>query len=136
MLEKRKGIPSFKGKYVSKHNEMFRYDSLSELAMMLYLDNVATNVLKWHKNTKLRIPYVYEGKERKYIPDFIVEFKEVTKIIEIKGSDDKPELRYKIMAGNKYCLEHNIQYELIAWDKVKTLVDWTSVKTYHNINNK
>ena len=68
MLEKRKGIPSLKGYCLSKSGDKFHYDSLSELAAMIYYDK---NNYKWIKNTKLRIPYTYNGVKRNYIPDFI-----------------------------------------------------------------
>ena len=125
MLEKRKGIPSLKGYYTAKSGEVFHYDSLSELAVMMYYDE---RNYEWYKNTKLRIPYTFEGVERKYIPDFIVGGE---LIVEIKGSKDKPELVSKIKAARNYCLQHNATFELIDWEKVKTLVDWNKVKEYH-----
>lgn len=135
MLEKRKGIPSKKGYYVAKNGEKYHYDSMTELAMMLYLDE---NNVKWHKNTSLRIPYLFEGKTRKYIPDFIVEF-ECTIcpkiIVEIKGSNDKPELPFKCEAAKKYCEENGMEFELIAYDEIRKRVDWTKVQNYHNNNN-
>lgn len=125
-LEKRKGIPSSKGYYTAKSGVTFRYDSMSELAMMMHLDEIGAD---WIKNTKLRIPYLFEGKERNYIPDFIID--SIT-ISEIKGSNDKPELPFKVKAAIEYCKKHGLVYELITYDKVKSFIDWNLVREYHN----
>jgi len=62
-LQKNKGIPSKKGYYTSTiSNNIFRYDSMTELAAMMIFDREKRN---WIKNTKLRIPYIFEGKKRK-----------------------------------------------------------------------
>ena len=130
MLEKRKGIPSCKGYYLAKSGTKYHYDSMSELAMMMYLDK---SDLSWQKNTKLRIPYVFEGKSRKYIPDFIILGNEYSPaiILEIKGSNDKPELPFKCEAAEKYCKEKSMFFELIAYDKVREMVNWEEVRAYH-----
>jgi len=135
MLEKRKGIPSLKGYYTTQSGEKFHYDSMTELAVMMYLDGSGWN---WRKNTKLRIPYLFEGKERKYIPDFIIEPNKICPgyIMEIKGSNDKPELPYKCEAAKIYCLQHGMKFMLVPYDKVKKLVNWDKVKEYHYQHNK
>jgi len=130
MLEKRKGIPSCKGYYLANSGVTYHYDSMSELAMMMHLDKIKAY---WIKNTKLRIPYIFEGKERKYIPDFIIDG--IT-ISEIKGSNDKPELPFKVRAAVKYCRENGLLYELIPWDKIKTFIDWEIVRAYHKEHEK
>ena len=130
-LQKRKGITSYKGYYKSKiSNSIFHYDSMTELAMMIYYDNSNIN---WIKNTKLRIPYIFENKKRNYIPDFILSN---VKIIEIKGSNDKPELPFKCDAAINYCQNNNMVFELISYDDVKKLIDWNIVKTYHFNDSK
>lgn len=132
MLEKRKGIPSLKGYYTSKYGTMFHYDSMTELAMMMHFDSMS---LDWIKNTKLRISYIFEGKSRKYIPDFIVEGDKYEAlgpfVYEIKGSNDKPELPFKIQAARIYCKENNMNFVLISYAEVKKLVDWSKVREYH-----
>lgn len=141
MLEKRKGIPSLKGYYTAKSGEVFHYDSMTELAMMMYFDRMIGDNSKWCKNTKLRIPYKFEGKDRKYIPDFIVstlygnEFVPFM-IYEIKGSNDKPELPFKCEAAEKYCREHDIEFVLLPYSQVRVMVDWLKVKEYHYANVK
>jgi hypothetical protein len=129
-LEKRKGIPAKKGYYIKKTGERIRYDSMTELAMMMYLDTGGT---EWKKNTTLRIPYEFEGKQRKYIPDFILEADKFTPavIIEIKGSNDKPELPYKIEAAYEYCKHNRMMFSLMPYDEVRKLIDWKLVQEYH-----
>jgi hypothetical protein len=132
MLEKRKGIPSLKGYYTAKSGEVFHYDSMSELAMMMHLDE---HRMKWHKNSKLRISYIFEGKARKYIPDFLItgtwyaDFDPF--VLEIKGSNDKPELPFKCEAAEKYCKENKMLFLVISYYDLKQLVDWNKVKEYH-----
>jgi hypothetical protein len=131
-LEKRKGIPSLKGYYIAKSGEKFRYDSMSELAIMMHLDN---KKMKWIKNTKLRIPYLFENKNRNYIPDFIVNYIDFpSMIMEIKGSNDKPELPLKFEAAKKYCKENNMTFVVVSYKDVKELIDWNKVKEYHYKN--
>jgi len=135
MLEKRKGIPAKKGYYVTKNGIRYRYDSMTELAMMMYLDNGG---LGWVKNTKLRIPYIFEGKQRKYISDFILDpFGRLIPgaILEIKGSNDKPELPFKIEAAEQYCKNNGLSYLLMPYDEVRKLVNWKDVQEYHNKHN-
>jgi hypothetical protein len=128
-LQKRKGIPSCKGYYISKVSDIrYHYDSMTELASMMIFDR---KELKWIKNTKLRISYVFEKKQRKYIPDFIIDNHI---IIEIKGSNDKPELPFKIEAARKYCMMNNMSYELISYDEIKQQIDWNIPKKYHYDN--
>lgn len=127
-LQRRKGIPSIKGYYLAKSGKRFHYDSMTELAEMLILDK---NNQKWIKNTSLRIPYIFESKNRKYIPDFIVN---ENLILEIKGSNDKPELPYKCEAAIKYCKENNMKFKLISYDEIKKSIDWSEVRKYHNEN--
>lgn len=130
MLEKRKGIPAKKGYYIDKKGERVRYDSMTELAMMMWFDETGR---PWRKNAKLRIPYVFEGKQRNYIPDFIKEAEpfEEGYILEIKGSNDKPELPFKIKAAEKYCKEQGIEFRLLSYDAVRILIDWKLVQEYH-----
>jgi len=129
MLEKRKGIPSCKGYYDSKSGIKYHYDSMTELAMMMYMDD---NDLKWEKNTKFRIPYLFEGKQRNYIPDFFIDEVDRRIILEIKGSDDKPELPFKCKAAKKYCEENEMYFQLMPYALVRELVNWNKVKEYHN----
>ena len=135
MLEKRKGIPSCKGYYTSKIGKIFHYDSMTELALMMHMDEFNG---KWEKNINLKIPYLFENKQRKYIPDFIIEsskfFNEC--ILEIKGSNDKPELPFKCEAAEKYCKEHNLSFVLLSYENVRNLVDWNKVKEYHYQYNR
>jgi hypothetical protein len=131
MLEKRKGIPSLKGYYKSNIGRVFRYDSMTELAMMMHFDSMS---FIWQKNTALRIPYLFEGKIRHYIPDFIVKERDRTSIIEIKGSNDKPELPFKCKAAEDYCKENNMRFALVPYLEVKALVDWNKVREYHYTN--
>jgi hypothetical protein len=133
MLEKRKGIPSYKGYYTAKSKTTFRYDSMCELAVMMYLDKCNFG---WEKNTTLRIPYVFEGKNRNYIPDFVIDGNEFfpALILEIKGSNDKPELPFKSEAAEKYCKENNMSFSLLPYARVRRLINWNKVQEYHNKN--
>jgi len=130
MLEKSKGIPSAKGYYVAGSGERFRYDSMTELAMMMHLD---TCDVAWRKNTRLRIPYVFEGTERNYVPDFLVDGNRYLPplIMEIKGREE-PEVESKSEAAKEYCRKNGMSYSLVPYANVRKLVDWDEVKRYHD----
>ena len=130
MLEKRKGIPAKKGYFTTKSTQVVRYDSMTELAMMMYFE---TTPLRWQKNTKLRIPYVFEGKNRNYIPDFIITARKdaPAQLLEIKGSNDKPELPFKCAAAEEYCKKCGMEFKLIPYDEVRNFIDWKLVQEYH-----
>jgi len=127
-LQKYRGIPSCKGNYISKSGEIFRYDSMTELATMMILDR---NEKQWKKNTKIRIPYVFENKNRKYIPDFLVL---PNLIIEIKGSNDKPEIEAKCKAAVEFCKKLGLVYAFIPYDVIRNDINWNLVKEYHSKN--
>ena len=65
-------------------------DSSYELEYAKWLDK---NKIKWIKN-KIKFPYIFEGKERYYIPDFYLP--DTDEYIEIKGfKTDKDDAKWK-----------------------------------------
>ena len=130
VLSARKGIPAHKGYYVANNGAKYRYDSMTELALMLIFDK---NEDVWRKNISLKIPYEYEGKHRSYIPDFILGEDEKV-VIEVKGSMDRPEVPTKFAAAEKWCEEHGKTFKLVSYENIRELIDWQDVKTYHMDN--
>jgi len=130
VLSARKGIPAHKGYYVANSGIKFRYDSMTELALMLIFDK---NNDTWRKNVVVRIPYTYDGKARNYIPDFILGSDEKI-VIEVKGSMDKPEIPTKFAAAEEWCKDRGKTFKLISYEDIKKLIDWADVRTYHMSN--
>lgn len=73
------------GVYISKKNEEFIYSSSYELdSMILFDDNEC--IFNWTNKHGIRIKYYYNGLNRNYVPDFLVDFKNgKSYIIEMKG---------------------------------------------------
>jgi len=130
VLSARKGIPAHKGYYVANDGIKFRYDSMTELALMLIFDR---NEDVWKKNISVKIPYEYEGKNRNYIPDFILGADEKV-VIEVKGSMDRPEIPTKFAAAEKWCEERGKTFKLVSYEDIRELIDWKDVRTYHMDN--
>jgi len=57
-------------------------------------------------------------------------------IIEVKGSNDKPELPFKIESAKEYCKKNNKEFQLISYDEILNKIDWKYVRQYHNERNK
>lgn len=73
------------GEYNSKNSETFLYASSYELKAMELFDN-SDNVKTWTNKHGIRIKYHYNGLNRHYVPDFLVEFNNgISYIIEMKG---------------------------------------------------
>lgn len=97
-----------------------RYDSGLELQMMRLLE-ADPAVAKWQKNHGISIPWIDEnGRERKYRPDFLVEYTDGRKkIIEVKGADmmDSPSVLRKRSAAQEWCRRRGLEYELTTKDQ-------------------
>jgi predicted nuclease of restriction endonuclease-like RecB superfamily len=131
-LQKSKGIPSSRGYYVNNNNIRYYYQSATELAIMILLDAANKD---WEKNTKLKIPYTLNNKQRNYIPDFIIKENKKTIILEIKGNFCE-DLEAKMEALKAYCEANKYEYSFINYVAVRALIDWNKVKEYHNTHNK
>jgi len=88
-------------------NIFFR--SLRELSYMIYLDESDSN---WESAERIKIKYVnWDGKERTYSPDFLVNKKYLIEIKPIKLHKSKI-VKLKKEAACKYCEENNLIYQL------------------------
>lgn len=96
-------------------NNYFR--SLRELCYMIHLD---MNNINWTTGEKISIPYEFYGK-RTYRPDFIID----NQMIEIKPIKlhKSPSIMAKKQAGEAYCKQHNMSYQLIDWPIDNDLID-------------
>lgn len=86
-----------------------RFDSSWELSFILYCVN---NDIKINR-CNINIPYKYDGKDKIYIPDFIIDNKY---IIEIKGKLDEVS-KIKMQSAKKYLKGNNMDYEYILLTK-------------------
>lgn len=103
-----------RGIYEPKKSEgICRYKSSYELLLMNELDNLDI-VLNWSYE-KCSIPYIDQNKQRRYIPDFIVNLTTNLKfMIEVKPKKLHGRNLLKIEAGNLYCQENNMKY--VLWE--------------------
>ena len=92
-----------------------RYDSDLERRMMVRLDS-DPEVKKWMKRHGITIPWI-DGQrhQRRYVPDFIVEYVDCRKIIiEVKDPSriDSNDVQRKRKAAEMWCKQRNMEYEI------------------------
>lgn len=89
------------------------YASGFELAIMEKL-NDDTTVEFWTKKHKITIDYEYEGKNRKYLPDFYIKYKNGSIVIlEAKGIIyDQGQVDKKIIAATEFCQQNGYTYQI------------------------
>lgn len=99
------------------------FRSLRELSYMIQLD---CDCKKWTANLGLRIPYIFNGRDRTYTPDFFVE----NTYIEIKPKrlQKTPLVLAKIKAIKKYCKINKLKFKIIDYP-----IDILAIR--QNINN-
>jgi hypothetical protein len=96
------------------------FRSINELSYMINV--IERFKLNWvtGESRKYMIPYVnWEGKERNYFPDFIINDKY---IVECKPKRlwKTPNVKFKSEAAIKYCEKHNMIYKLVCCRKITT----------------
>lgn len=105
------------------YNDFF-FRSLKELSYIIL--ELEKKKLKWKTAEKIKIQYVdWNGKERTYRPDFIVN---ENKIIEVKPIKlhVSPLVKLKCDAASKYCFENNLTFQIVdtkmlSFDEIKEL---------------
>lgn len=125
------------GTYKSKISGVLEsYDSHWELIRMKILDD-DPGVINWTKLHKIKITYKDNngtGKQRNYIPDFLIQYKEQTVLEEIKGfAFDNATVDSKSAAATAYCNDNNIIYRFIDKTSFCKLVKDTYGKTVRSV---
>ncbi len=108
-----------RGWYTSdKTNEKMFYRSSYELIVMKYFDT--NQDIVYYKYEPFVIHY---GIGKRYLPDFLVYYKDKKVLLEVKNNwnKDLPETREKAEAARSYCKEKGWEFELWAKDKVLSL---------------
>ena len=124
-MPKRRRRGYHRGNYVSqKSGETFSYRSGWEEKYMSWLDS-KEDVLSW-RHEPFSISYIsniQSGKTRKYHPDFIVEYRDRTELIEIKPSKKVNQriVQKKINAAQEWCLSHGFSFKVITEIDLKEL---------------
>lgn len=108
------------------------FRSLLELSFMI--NYIEKNDFKWETGelAKYNIPYLnWEGKEKSYFSDFILEN---SRMIEIKPSNLKnsKDVLTKKQAAEIWCKEHNFTYELIESNSFDKLTE-EEIKNLHDL---
>jgi hypothetical protein len=112
----------FKGKYIPKNPEKYTgnikqiiYRSSWERLFMVYCDK-KENILEW-SSEEVKIPYMHEGKNRTYYPDFWVLMLNkndnyVEKLVEIKPHHQRTMKvnKAKWSAATKYCQDNKMEF--------------------------
>lgn len=108
-----------KGSYTTKDNRVIHFDSGLELEYMKILDN-HPKVVTWERPI-FSIPYMFEGKEHDYYPDFLVVFKDGhLELQETKGSEIEKDFA-KYSYAQKWADENRMNYVVLYRKDIETL---------------
>ena len=116
-----------RGYYFNNKNKVDeQYHSSWEKQRMIELDG-DENVIYWTKKHSFIIKYEHNGKTKRYVPDFYIEYKNGDKAIEeVKGFiDDKEVFSLKYRQCKIFCENNNIKYVvnfMKNYDKYKDLI--------------
>lgn len=122
--------------YSSKMNEMFRYDSLIELLRMKMLD-FDTDVITWTKRHGIRIPYVLDGQNKLYIPDFLIKKNNGNQILEeLKGYEEETKKQAKFEALKNYCNSYGIIDKILSYNDMSELCQNYFGKSIYTLRKK
>jgi hypothetical protein len=99
------------GHYVNKFGNVEYYRSSYELKRMKELDN-DTNVATWTTRHNIKIPYIFNGLQKNYIPDFKIEYISKKIVIEeVKGYiNDKDMYDAKVKAAQQWAKINGCMY--------------------------
>lgn len=103
-----------RGYYISKKTKVKEfYHSSYEYTRMKELDD-DSSVKSWTKKHKIKIPYQFEGLEKTYIPDFLIEYSTGEFVLEeVKGYViDKRKYDLKCSVANVFCKNNNMSYRV------------------------
>ncbi|MCM3410213.1 TnsA endonuclease N-terminal domain-containing protein [Metabacillus litoralis] len=107
---------STRGKHnSSKMFKMIPWESTLERDFIKLLDFDPTVIS--FQSQPIRIDYLFQGKERKYYPDFLVKKNDYKNYIyEVKALNKTNEERniVKFQVGRRYCLENNMKYVIVT----------------------
>lgn len=103
-----------RGYYKSKKSDIEEYfhSSWEEKLMELLDDDL--NVISWTKKHNIVIKYKHDGIFKSYLPDFLIEYLDGSKVIEeVKGYIENIEVfKLKKIACEKFCLENGFKYKI------------------------
>ena len=112
---------SFWGSQKSKIQ--FHADSILELARMIELDN-DTTIVSWTKLHGIRIPYMFDGTNHNYIPDFLLQDINGNTILEeVKGRKEPIDIAKEEQAII-YCNNNNYTYRMIMCKDLKDIANY------------
>ena len=125
-----KPAPTGSGKGISGWYKTFYFRSLHELKFILVCERFKLSIASIEK---LKIPYInYDGRERTYSPDFIVNEKF---IVEIKPKKlfKTPSNLLKFNVAKEYCKKNNLKFKLmdlgiVYHDELQTMINNNKVK--------
>jgi hypothetical protein len=109
--------------YVStKSGIQFYADSILELARMIELDN-DTSVIEWTKHHGIRIPYVFNGIDYNYVPDFLIKNEKGSIIEEVKGRMIPGDVE-KQQQAIVYCQQNGYEYRMVTGNDLQDLSNY------------
>lgn len=107
-----------------KNGNWLKYRSSYEEKFIQLLEK--SDACEYYLYEKIKIPYRYYGKDRNYIPDFIVKTKNKNFIIEVKPKDqiNLPKNRAKFEAVRKLLKDKkNWEFKIVTENLINTIND-------------
>ncbi len=136
---RKKKISFAEGNFISKKNggASMHYRSGWELKVYKILEEM--HEVMNYRVEPFSIPYFFEGKERNYIPDLLVNFVDGTrKLFEIKPRNQLgvEQIKAKKLAAEQYCLARGISYEMITEITIEKLTREVNNRKFNSENNQ
>ena len=107
-----------------KNNCDIHFQSSYELYTYICLEH--DDEVQSYSRCNFSIPYTFNGKIRRHVPDVDIRYKDGSrKILEIKPTrlSNTAEVIAKRTAGEKYCEEHGMSYEMHTEEEIQSILD-------------
>jgi hypothetical protein len=114
-----------KGYFTSVMNQRDIYfQSSYELYTYICLEH--DEQVQSYERCSFKVFYLFDGKMKRHVPDIEIHYKDGSiKVLEIKPAKflTNPEITAKRLAGEKYCEEHGISYEMHTEEEIQRILD-------------
>lgn len=112
---------SFRGKFPSKKNKSsIHWESLLERDYIKVLE--FDSMVEKYESQPIEIEYTYEGKNRRYYPDFLVTMTTGDEfIVEVKPQRklEDEDVKLKEEVGKMYCKEEGMSYKIVSEECIR-----------------
>ena len=108
---------------VMNHRDIY-YQSSYELYTYICLEH--DEQVQSYSRCNFKIPYLFRGEKKRHVPDIEIHYKDGSiKVLEIKPAKflTDPEITAKRLAGERYCEERGMSYEMHTEEEIQAILD-------------